>query len=157
MENSLNEEEDSVTATNEPYESVEFINQQVLSPEVKPIEGTSKVMVDQAAAMMVQDMETFVQGTEQVMMLAIAKASEMVASEDPIKQAAGIAALTEFQNFLLTLPVYATAIGTSASSIVSGFPGLGEGEGGEGETEIKENTSSPSKVKSGKLKSFFGF
>ncbi len=99
--------------------AIEFVETHVLQPDVKPMQGTAKLMADQAAAMMIQDMRSFLQGNEQFLTLAAAKAIAMILEGNPN----GEIALTQIEGFMDKLPLYATAIGTAASGIVSGFEG----------------------------------
>lgn len=57
----------------ETQNAVEFINKTVLKPDVTPIEGTAKPMVDQAVGMMAQDLQSFLQGFEQIGLVAMAR------------------------------------------------------------------------------------
>lgn len=65
-------EEDSAGLT-ETENAVKFINEAVLQPDVKPIAGTAAPMVDQAVGMMVQDLQSFLKGFEQIGLVALAK------------------------------------------------------------------------------------
>jgi hypothetical protein len=100
-------------------QEVQFINTQVLKPDVTPISGLSKPLVDQAAAMMIQDAQSFLQGNEQMFTIAIAKAAAMVLN--PATSETGTAALNAYALFLGKLAVFSTEIGTSATKIASGF------------------------------------
>ncbi|WDE08824.1 hypothetical protein SG34_033570 [Thalassomonas viridans] len=102
-------------------DAVEFINQQVLQPDIKPIQGTAKPMVDQAAAMMVQDMRSFIQSNEQMMTIALAKAAKLATNELTVKE--GKTAIETITSAIGQLPAYATAIGSAASQIVNDFNG----------------------------------
>lgn len=99
--------------------AVKFINNEVLTPSVTPIVGTAKPLVDQAAAMMIQDAQSFLHGNEQILTVALAKASAMAL--DPATAATGNAALVSLTALLEKLPVFSTAVGVSATAIVSGF------------------------------------
>lgn len=109
----------ATTATLQNSEAaVSFINQEVLQPNGTPIKGTAKPMADQSAAMLIEDMRSFMQGNEQVMSIAIAKATKMLLDkEDP--QGTILNILTT--QVLPNLANFATTIGISASGIVSGF------------------------------------
>lgn len=113
--------QDPVTAVTVTEQEVEFINAQVLQPEVTPITGMAKPLADQAAAMMIQDMQSFLQGNEQVLTIAIAKAAAMMLNEATAPT--GKEALQEYAEFLTKLAGYSTIIGTSATKIASEFQG----------------------------------
>lgn len=106
----------AVTSTEQ---EVQFINSMVLQPEVTPITGLAKPLVDQAAAMMIQDAQSFLQGNEQMFTIAIAKAAAMVLN--PATAETGTAALTTYAGFLKGLATFSTQIGTAATGIASGF------------------------------------
>lgn len=57
----------------ETQNAVEFINKTVLKPDVTPINGTAKPMVDQAVGMMVQDLQSFLKGFEQIGLVAMGR------------------------------------------------------------------------------------
>ena len=101
--------------------AVKFINRQVLKPEVKPITGTAKTMADQAAAMMIEDMRSFLQGTEQILTAALAKAAAQALNPDPTIAATGQAALASLSTVLGDLPVFAQGIGDAATTIAYRF------------------------------------
>lgn len=116
------------------------------------IAGTENPMIDQAAGMMVQDMQSFLQGSEQIMMVAIAKAAKMATSPDTAQNGPGIAALAAFQTFMPLLPQFATDIGESANDIISGkFPTTTAAfasetdvaDGQEGDQDLDASVTSP--------------
>ena len=61
------------TGLTETENAVDFINETVLQPEVKPIIGTATPMIEQAVGMMVQDLQIFLKGFEQISLVALAK------------------------------------------------------------------------------------
>ena len=80
--------------------------------------GIAKPIADQAAAMMVQDMRTFLQGTEQILTIAIARALAEVVQSDGAR---GTIALETCKKFLKDLPDFAKGIGSAASEITNDF------------------------------------
>lgn len=78
----------------------------------------AKPLADQAAAMMVQDMRSFLQGTEQILTIAIAKALAEVVQSDGAR---GTTALETCKKFLKDLPDFAKGIGSAASEITNDF------------------------------------
>ena len=106
--------------------AIEFVSEHVLQPDVKPMTNTSKLMADQAAAMMIQDMRGFLQGSEQFLLAAIAKAVAMTMSPNPEERQRGTDALEKLKSLLTeTLPKFADAIGESAGKITKNFDGGG--------------------------------
>jgi tellurite resistance protein len=99
-------------------ESAAFINEQVLNQTVTPMTGSAKPLADQAAAMMIQDMRSFLQGTEQMMFMAISKAAAQVLKTDGLE---GKNALNIFKEVLKDLPEFAEKIGGAAALISKEF------------------------------------
>lgn len=61
-------------ATTPTENAVVFINSEVLAPpEASPMSGVSKMMIDQATGMMVQDLQSFLKGFEQVGLIALSR------------------------------------------------------------------------------------
>ncbi len=102
-------------------EAVQFTNEQVLQPDVKPMGATAKVVADQAAAMMLQDVRSYLQSNEQVLTIATAKAIAMIMSQNPQEQQAGTKALEAIAQVQTSLPVFASAITTTAVEITTSF------------------------------------
>ncbi|MCY4045409.1 MAG: hypothetical protein OXE99_10040 [Cellvibrionales bacterium] len=102
-------------------DAVSFINNQVLQPDVKPIQGTAKPMADQSAAMMLEDMRSFLQSNEQVMLVAIAQAAKLATNPETVEE--GAIAMNTITSALEKLPTYAESIGDAASHIVNTFNG----------------------------------
>ncbi len=62
---------DATTATEK---TVQFINAEVLSPPpAAPMGGIAKVMIEQSTGMMVQDLQSFLKGFEQLGLIAISR------------------------------------------------------------------------------------
>lgn len=61
-------------ATTPAEKAVEFVNAEVLSPPAaSPMGGVAKVMIEQSAGMMVQDLQSFLKGFEQVGLIAVSR------------------------------------------------------------------------------------
>jgi hypothetical protein len=61
-------------ASNAAEKSVQFVNAEVLSPPTaSPMGGVAKVMIEQSAGMMVQDLQSFLKGFEQVGLIALSR------------------------------------------------------------------------------------
>ena len=114
---------DPVSAKTATEQEVEFINAEVLSPNVTPMIGSSKPLADQAAAMMIQDTQSFLQSNEQVLTIAIAKAAAMMLSPDPLTAEAGQNALNAYSIFLTSLATYSGTVGATATTIAANFQG----------------------------------
>lgn len=55
-------------------EAVIFVNNEVLAvPTTTPMTGASKIMIDQATGMMVQDLQSFLKGFEQLGLIAVSR------------------------------------------------------------------------------------
>ncbi|WP_312993751.1 hypothetical protein [Chryseobacterium flavum] len=91
-------------------EAVVFVNTEVLSPpKASPMGGVAKVMIEQSAGMMVQDLQSFLKGFEQV----------------------GLIALSRLANNLLT---YGTPSGPKSKNSSGGGGGSTESEAGDQNT-----------------------
>lgn len=61
-------------ATTPQEKAVVFVNTEVLSPpKTDPMLGSAKIMIDQSTGMMVQDLQSFLKGFEQVGLVALSK------------------------------------------------------------------------------------
>jgi hypothetical protein len=62
------------TASTPAEKAVEFVNAEVLSPPTAaPMGGIAKVMIEQSTGMMVQDLQSFLKGFEQVGLIALSR------------------------------------------------------------------------------------
>lgn len=98
--------------------SVTYINAEVLSPTSSPMSNTANLIADQSAAMMIEDMRSFVQGNEQVLAIAISRCLDQIIKTDGLE---GTVALEQCTKFMTELTVFATAMGTAAGGISSDF------------------------------------
>ena len=99
-------------------DAVTFTNSQVLDPpSASDLDMGAKTLADQAAAMMIQDMRTYLQSIEMVMVPATAEAIALILAGNPN----GETALTAIEKFMGTLPGYATGIATAAGSVTTDF------------------------------------
>ncbi|REC44191.1 hypothetical protein [Chryseobacterium pennipullorum] len=63
-----------VQASTPAEESVVFVNSEVLAPPTAtPMTGASKIMTDQATGMMMQDLQSFLKGFEQLGLIAVSR------------------------------------------------------------------------------------
>lgn len=71
-ENNIEKQEANPTTPAE--KAVVFVNTEVLSPpKADPMTGAAKIMIDQSTGMMVQDLQSFLKGFEQVGLVALSK------------------------------------------------------------------------------------
>ncbi|MGB5687348.1 MAG: hypothetical protein WBM35_16180 [Candidatus Electrothrix sp.] len=100
--------------------SVEFINKQVLDATAAGDMTTAlaKPLADQAAAMMLQDMRSYLQSSEQILASAMAKALEQMLSSDGAK---GSKTLEQCEKLMVKLPEYAAKIASTAGKIPAEF------------------------------------
>ncbi len=76
MDEKSNETAETTAPTpgNAAEKSVQFVNAEVLSPPAaSPMGGVAKVMIEQSAGMMVQDLQSFLKGFEQVGLIALSR------------------------------------------------------------------------------------
>lgn len=99
---------------------VSFTNQEVLSPVCNPMKASGKILADQAAGMMMQDVTSFSQGIMQIMTAAIAKATAEVVATDGQK---GKEALATLSPALAKLPSFISLMASSAQTIEEAFCG----------------------------------
>jgi hypothetical protein len=66
--------------------AVVFVNTEVLSPPpTSPMTGAAKIMIDQSTGMMVQDLQSFLKGFEQVGLIALSRlASNLLTYGSPV-------------------------------------------------------------------------
>ena len=100
-------------------DAVTFIQQKVLNPSGPSNLNFAKPIADQAAAMMVQDLRSFLQGTEQILMVALAKAAALTLAEPT--QETGTQAIQDLTKIMTELPKFVKGIGTEASTLASNF------------------------------------
>lgn len=98
---------------------LEIIDNRVLDAKVKNYLGTGKPIVDQSAALMVEDTRAFVQGMEQVFMMAMSKATSMLLDAKTMKT--GAEAMGYIQSAMKFLPAYTVQMGESAAEVVNNW------------------------------------
>ncbi|MDR6514461.1 hypothetical protein [Chryseobacterium camelliae] len=66
--------QETANAVTPAEQTVQFINAEVLAPPTaSPMSGMAKVMIDQSAGMMVQDLQSFLKGFEQLGLIALSR------------------------------------------------------------------------------------
>jgi hypothetical protein len=96
-------------------DGVKFINDQVLNATATPMTGSAKIMADQAAGMMLEDMRGFVQGMEQLVTVGMGQAIAQVLAGNPN----GAKAVEQLTYVLSNLATYAINIGAAAAFVES--------------------------------------
>ena len=76
-------------------------------------------LVEQAAGMMIQDAQVFLQGNEQIFTAGMAQAIALLL--DPATSATGETALTTMSTALTSLTAFAESVGSTAAGIVNDF------------------------------------
>jgi len=107
-----------VEATTYDDPSVTYINAQVLDAASTSLVNSAPLIADQSAAMMVEDWRAFVQGNEQVLMIAISKCLAKIVETDG---AEGKKALKDCTDFMETLITDTTNMGAAAGGIAAAF------------------------------------
>ena len=102
------------TASTPAEESVQFINGEVLNPPAQGDLEFAKPMAAQVAVMMSEDARSFIQGTEQVLVVAIARALDQMLETDGAEGATTLAAC---ENLMTLLPTFATDMATAATAV----------------------------------------
>jgi len=107
--------------------AAKFINKEVLKNLQIPTNqgsatssipyGMAKPMADQTSALMLEDMRVFLQGTEQVLMIAVSKALSQVIETDG---AEGTIALNQCESLMEKLPQFAIGISNAAVTVSEG-------------------------------------
>ncbi|WP_294296570.1 hypothetical protein [uncultured Chryseobacterium sp.] len=66
--------QETANAVTPVEKAVQFVNAEVLSPPpAAPMQGMAKVMIDQSAGMMVQDLQSFLKSFEQLGLIALSR------------------------------------------------------------------------------------
>lgn len=72
--NSETPQSQAANATTPAEKAVVFVNSEVLAPpKASPMTGVTKVMIEQSTGMMVQDLQSFLKGFEQVGLIALSR------------------------------------------------------------------------------------
>lgn len=106
--------------------SVQFINQEVLNQPTSSMPDISIPLVEQAAGMMIQDAQVFLQSNEQIFTAGMAQAIALLLN--PATSETGQTALTTMSTALTALTTFSATVGTTASGIVSDFGTSGSGQ-----------------------------
>jgi hypothetical protein len=81
--------------------------------------AAGRMMASQTAALMLEDMRAFLQGSEQVLLVALAKAAQLATEENTTEQ--GKLALAAVAESLRSLATFASEITESASQVATVF------------------------------------
>ena len=101
-------------ASTKSEKSVAWINGEVLDPPTPNPPAFIRPYADQIAAMMVEDARTFMQGTEQVLVIAISRALNQIIESDGLL---GETARTKCESLMEKLPHYRKAGASTAKDI----------------------------------------
>lgn len=127
---------------------------------IQRLDGISQPLADQSAAMMIEDMRSFMQGAQQMITVAIAKATAMTLNETTAKT--GKDALNSIESLMEKITKYGENVNDLASNIVNNFetgnsaPNSSLINNFETENPAEDISESPTdKEKKGFLKSIF--
>ena len=89
--NSQIQQSQTADATTPVEKAVVFVNSEVLAPpKASPMTGVAKVMIEQSTGMMVQDLQSFLKGFEQVGLIALSRlANNLLTYGSPVGPAPG--------------------------------------------------------------------
>ncbi|PWN72324.1 hypothetical protein C1631_006920 [Chryseobacterium phosphatilyticum] len=89
--NSETQQPQAADATTPAEKAVVFVNSEVLAPpKASPMTGVAKVMIEQSTGMMVQDLQSFLKGFEQVGLIALSRlANNLLTYGSPVGPAPG--------------------------------------------------------------------
>lgn len=103
----------------ESSDSFQAVNQQLLQTNPQLAAAASRLMANQTAALMLEDMRCFLQGSEQVLLVALAKAARLATEETSTEQ--GKAALNAVTDALQGLTGFARELTAAASAVATAF------------------------------------
>ncbi len=107
----------AVNVMTDAEQSVRFINSEVLDPPQTGELSFVKPYADQVAAMMLEDARSFMQGSEQVMVIALARSLELILKKDP----AGAAGLAAVESLMQKVPQFGADVATTTGKILGEF------------------------------------
>lgn len=117
-----------MTTTTDPHsepagsiEPFEAVCQQLLQTNPQLASAASRLMANQTAALMLEDMRCFLQGSEQLLFVALAKAAHLATEETTTEQ--GKAALSAVTDALQGLTGFARELTAAASAVATAFDG----------------------------------
>lgn len=117
-----------MTTTTDPHsepaessDSFQAVNQQLLQTNPQLASAASRLMANQTAALMLEDMRCFLQGSEQLLFVALAKAAHLATEETTTEQ--GKAALSAVTDALQGLTGFARELTAAASAVATAFDG----------------------------------
>jgi hypothetical protein len=105
-------------ASTKSEKSVAWINGEVLDPPAESPPNFSRPYADQIAAMMVEDARAFMQGTEQVLVIAISRALAQIIETNGNK---GTVALQKCEELMEKLPTFGTSVAATAKTVLEDF------------------------------------
>jgi hypothetical protein len=100
---------------------IEAVYQHLIQANPELATAASRIMAHQTAALMLEDMRSFLQGSEQLLLIALAKAAQLATAEKTSDQ--GKVALGSVTEALQGLTLFAREITTAAHSVATAFDG----------------------------------
>lgn len=103
----------------QPVEQIEAVYQHLIQANPELATAASRIMANQTAALMLEDMRSFLQGSEQLLLVALAKAAQLATEEKTADQ--GKVALGSVTEALQGLTLFAREITAAAHSVATAF------------------------------------
>jgi hypothetical protein len=100
-------------------EQIEPVYQHMIQANPELAKAASRIMANQTAALMLEDMRSFLQGSEQLLLIALAKAAQLATEEKTSDQ--GKIALGSVTEALQGLTLFAREITAAAYSVATAF------------------------------------
>lgn len=102
-------------------EQMQAVYQHLIQANPQLASAASRLMANQTAALMLEDMRSFLQGSEQLLLVALAKAAQLATEEQTVDQ--GKVALNAVTDALQSLTSFAREMTTAAASVATAFDG----------------------------------
>lgn len=110
---------DSHSDQAQTVEPMQAVYQQLIQANPQLAGAASRLMAHQTAALMLEDMRCFLQGSQQMLLLALAKAAQLATEEKTSEQ--GKVALASVAEALQGLTLFAKEITATAQSVATTF------------------------------------
>lgn len=111
--------QDSHSDPAQTLEQIQAVYQHLIQANPQLAPAASRMMANQTAALMLEDMRAFLQGSEQLLLVALAKAAQLATQEKTADQ--GKVALSSVTEALQGLTTFAREMTTAASSVATAF------------------------------------
>ena len=100
-------------------EQIQAVYQHLIQANPQLASAASRIMANQTAALMLEDMRSFLQGSEQLLLVALAKAAQLATQEKTTDQ--GKVALNAVTDALQALTTFAREMTAAAGSVSAAF------------------------------------